>query len=72
MVLNKKTKLRVCVYNHHSDGDAPLPRGRTIAHANVCMMYKDSDDVDINSHEPDVPVGNVPTNVLSDMYQSCV
>ena len=70
--MTSKSMLRVCDYNHHSDDDAPLPRGRTIAHANVCMLTKDSDDDDMNSHEPDAPVGNVPTNVPSDMYQSCV
>ena len=61
-----------CDYDHPSDDDAPLSRGRTIAHANASMITNDSDDDDINSHDLDVPVGNVTTNVPSDKYQSCV
>ena len=30
--------LRVYDYDHPSDDDVPTPRGRTIAHANVCMI----------------------------------
>ena len=64
--------LRVCDYDHPSDNDVHLPRGRTIAHANVCMITNPSDNEDTNTHEPAVPVVNVDTNVPSDIYLSCV
>ena len=67
--MTSKSMLRVCDYEHPCDDDAPLPRGRTVAHANVCMITNDSDDDDMNCHDPDVPVVNVPTNVTSDMYR---
>ena len=43
--------LRLCNYDHSSYDDTLLPRGRTIAHANVCMITNDSDDDDINSYD---------------------
>ena len=54
-----KLMLRVCGYDHPSDDDAPLPRGNTNTPANVCMITNDSDDDEMNSYDPDVPVGNV-------------
>ena len=31
-------------YHHPSDDDVDLPRGRTIDHANICMIRHDRDD----------------------------
>ena len=64
--------LPVYDYDHPSDYNVPTPRGRTIAHANVCMITNDSNDDDIITHKP-VDLGvNFDTSDTSNMYQSCV
>ena len=50
--MTRKSMLRVYDYDHPSDDDVPIPRGRTIAHANVCMITNGSDDDDMSTNEP--------------------
>ena len=67
-------------YNPPSDDDVDLPRGRMIAHANICMIRTDRDNEDTSANVPvasvvDEPVASVidrPVNVSNDMYQLCV
>ena len=47
-------------YNHPSDADEALPRGRTVAHANVCMIRNDTINEDTNKNKPVVSAADAP------------
>ena len=64
--------LRISNYYHLSDDDDALPCGRTIFHANVCMIRTDSDNEDTTENEPFEYVANSPVVVSNETYQSCV
>ena len=43
-VLSKSSMLHIMDYNHPSDEESSSPRGRYIAHANICMLKTDDDE----------------------------
>ena len=69
--MTMKSMLRIYDYDQPSDADVPTCLV-ALAHTNVCIIANNSDDDDMNTHEPVHSRVNVHTNVPSDMYQSYV
>ena len=55
--------LRVSDNNHARDDEDALPRGRTVAHANICMIRTDSDNEDKTENEHVESVAEAPVVV---------
>ena len=79
-VNDRASMLRMVDYNYPSDEESNSPRGKYIAHANICMNGNDEDVSDMSSDEVDnapvqvsaVPVPHVTSTSPTDNHQPMV